>query len=119
MKFDIDNDALQQVEEIKHRVEENSKTIDEIVDTFKNIFPNISYQQILHTLDINSFDINNTYLQLQYPFKYNLSFNKIDDYIITHMSNDHTLYKSLVSLKGEQSLLRRKRYLNQRMTFFN
>lgn len=32
MKFDIDSDALQQVEEIKHRVEENSKTIDEIVD---------------------------------------------------------------------------------------
>lgn len=94
-------------------------TIDEIVDTFKNIFPNISYQQILHTLDINSFDINNTYLQLQYPLKYNLSFNKIDDYIITHMSNEHTLYKSLVSLKGEQSLLRRKRYLNKRMAFFN
>lgn len=89
------------------------KDIDDIGRTLKSCFPHYSIKQILSILNMNSFDIQNSYNYLaHYPnINTDTVFTDSDDYIIRYMQSTD-IYNELVNIKGETLINKRKKYLN-------
>jgi len=82
------------------------------LEAFGANFPEFSHEQILDLLQKNSFDIENTYLQLSDMKNFgDIEFNSADDYIIMNLqATDY--YKDLIAKKGIRSVEKRHKFMN-------
>jgi hypothetical protein len=90
-------------------IEDIIKSIQESFQRTQN--KELTHENVLDALKINSFNIVNTFLYLCNPEEYNhLCFNDVDDYIIKNMKNSD-YYKDMVYNKGMELIKEREKFL--------
>ena len=84
--------------------------IDMIIKIFQSHFRKIPKEEIINTLNSNSFNIEQAFYDLSNGKKY--GFTNSEDYIIKHMKNCDE-YRRLILCKGYNNVLRREQYLQK------
>ena len=82
--------------------------IDMIIKIFQSHFRKIPKEEIINTLNSNSFNIEQAFYDLSYGKKY--GFSNSEDYIIKHMKNCDE-YQRLIICKGYNNVIKREQYL--------
>ena len=82
--------------------------IDMIIKIFQSHFRKIPKEEIVNTLNANSFNIEQAFYDLSTGLK-KYGFTQSEDYIIKHMKNLPE-YQRLIQIKGINNVLRREQY---------
>ena len=85
--------------------------IDMIIKIFQSHFRKIPKEEIVNTLNANSFNIEQAFYDLSTGLK-KYGFSQSEDYIIKHMKNLPE-YQRLIQIKGINNVLRREQYLQK------
>jgi len=85
--------------------------IDMIIKIFQSHFRKIPKEEIVNTLNANSFNIEQAFYDLSTGLK-KYGFTQSEDYIIKHMKNLPE-YQRLIQIKGINNVLRREQYLQK------
>ena len=91
--------------------------IDMIIKIFQSHFRKIPKEEIVNTLNANSFNIEQSFYDLSTGLK-KYGFTQSEDYIIKHMKNLPE-YQRLIQIKGINNVLRREQYLQKNNTCNN
>ena len=84
--------------------------IDMIIKIFQSHFRKIPKEEIINTLNSNSFNIEQAFYDLSNGKKY--GFTNSEDYIIKHMKNCEE-FQRLIKSKGINNVIRREQYLQK------
>ena len=85
--------------------------IDMIIKIFQSHFRKIPKEEIVNTLNANSFNIEQAFYDLSTGLK-KYGFSQSEDYIIKHMKNCDE-YQRLILCKGYNNVVRREQYLQK------
>ena len=85
--------------------------IDMIIKIFQSHFRKIPKEEIVNTLNANSFNIEQAFYDLSTGLK-KYGFSQSEDYIIKHMKNCDE-YQRLIKSKGINNVIRREQYLQK------
>ena len=85
--------------------------IDMIIKIFQSHFRKTPKEEIVNTLNANSFNIEQAFYDLSTGLK-KYGFTQSEDYIIKHMKNLPE-YQRLIQIKGINNVLRREQYLQK------
>lgn len=91
--------------------------IDEIISEFEKAFPLMKKEEIVEKLYQNNFDVRNTYLVMkdEKNFGY-LSFSENEDEIILTKNLNNSEYRNLALKKGHINIIKRKKFLEGKIT---
>ena len=91
--------------------------IDEIISEFEKAFPLMKKEEIVEKLYQNNFDVRNTYLVMkdEKNFGY-LSFSQNEDEIILTKNLNNSEYRNLALKKGHINIIKRKKFLEGKIT---
>ena len=91
--------------------------IDEIISEFEKAFPLMKKGEIVEKLYQNNFDVRNTYLVMkdEKNFGY-LSFSESEDEIILTKNLNNSEYRNLALKKGHINIIKRKKFLEGKIT---
>ena len=85
--------------------------IDMIIKIFQSHFRKVPKEEIVNTLNANSFNIEQAFYDLSTGLK-KYGFTQSEDYIIKHMKNCPE-YQRLIQSKGINNVIRREQYLQK------